>query len=389
MSLKAEVEHTITAQRSEFVEISHQLADHPELGMEEVGAANLLATSLEQQQGVSVQRALAGVPTALRATAGSGDLVITLCAEYDALPGIGHGCGHNLIAATAYGAFTALAPLADRLGITVQLVGTPGEENAGGKIMLLERGAFAGTHAALMLHPGPRNYGSMTPLASTDISVSFTGAPAHASYAPHLGRNALDALTVMMTAVGLARQQLEPWQQIHGVPVSPFGTANVIPAAAESSWMVRAATLESMHRAVSTLERCARAGAIAANCEFEFSVNPVAYAELEADADLLEFYQRSATTAGVAGPLFEPRGGSTDMGNLSLHVPAIHPMLQLGDGSAGIHTREFAQAARGSAGDDFVVAGATLLSHVVIDAAQHPDVRARLLRQDRNTQPWS
>src|SRR5699024_4525777 len=129
---------------------------------------------------------------------------------------------------------------------------------------------------------------------------------------PHLGRNALDALTVMLTSVGLARQQLEPDQQIHGVPVSDFGAANVIPASAESSWMVRADTLESMYRGIEVVERCARAGALAANCSVDISVNPLAYSQLEADADLLEFYQRGAAAHGQQGPLFEPKGGSTD-----------------------------------------------------------------------------
>lgn len=386
MSLKDEIESAISAQSAAFVEISHQISDHPELGMQETRAVQLLTGALEQQPGVRVEREMSGIPTAFRASAGSGELVFTLCAEYDALPGVGHGCGHNLIAATSYGAFTALAPFADQLGITVQLMGTPAEETAGGKVMLLDRGAFDSTHAALMLHPGPKNYGSMVPLASTDLTVTFSGAAAHASYSPHLGRNALDALTVMMTSVGLARQQFEPGQQVHGVPVSDFGAANVIPGSAESSWMVRANTLESMHRGIEVVERCARAGALAANCSVEISVNPLAYSQLEADADLLEFYQRGAAEHGQAGPLFEPKGGSTDMGNVSLAHPSIHPMLQLGAGDMGIHTREFAEAARGPAGDAFVKLGATLLAQVITEAALDPTVRARLLLRERNIQ---
>lgn len=383
MSLKEELDTSLSALLPSFVAISHKISDNPEVGMLEFASAAYLADQAELVPGARVQRGIAGLDTAFLATAGDGDLVITFCAEYDALPGVGHGCGHNLIAATSFGAFATLAPHARELGITVQLIGTPGEENAGGKVMLLDAGAFDSTHVSLMIHPGPENFGSMQPLASTDIAVEFTGAGAHASYAPHLGRNALDALTVMLTSVGLARQQLEPGQQIHGVPVSDFGAANVIPERSTSSWMVRALDLDSMHRTVTTLERCARAGAIAADCELSFSVNPIAYSHLEADVDLLAAYQRSAAAAGVAGGDFEPAGGSTDMGNVSLACAAIHPMLRLGDTPPGIHTAEFAAAARGEAGDSYIPVAIRLLIDVAVEAAKNPALRARLTRGER------
>lgn len=374
----------VSAHSDDILRLSHAIADDPELGMSEHRAAARLATDLDRP-GVRIERDLGGIDTAFRASAGSGPLRISLCAEYDALPEIGHGCGHNLIAAASYGAFLALAESAESLGLTVELVGTPGEENAGGKVLLADAGIFADTHAALMLHPGPHNFGSMSPLACTDLTVTFTGAAAHASYAPHLGRNALDALTVMLTAVGLARQQLEPGQQIHGVPASPFGAANVIPDASVSNWMVRAHDLDDLRRAVAVVERCARAGAVAADCEVQIEVNPIAYAHLEPDADLLAAYQRHAEHVGARGDDFEPRGGSTDMGNVSLAVPAIHPMLRLGDGALPIHTRTFAEAARSESGDALALTGARLLARVAAEAATTPELRARLLRGERRT----
>ncbi|SEQ79831.1 M20/M25/M40 family metallo-hydrolase [Arthrobacter sp. OV608] len=214
--LKARAEAALAAELDRVLAFSHRLHDNPETGWEEVKASAWLVEELRAVPNVRVAHGLGKLPTAACAEAGTGTLVLTICAEYDALPGVGHACGHNIIASSALGALIALAPLADELDLTVRLLGTPAEENGGGKIVMLEQGDFDGTHAAMMIHPGNVDESEMHPFACSGFAVRYEGRAAHASASPHEGINALDALTVALTAIGLARQQLEPGQQIHG-----------------------------------------------------------------------------------------------------------------------------------------------------------------------------
>ncbi|SDD23643.1 amidohydrolase [Auraticoccus monumenti] len=358
----------------------------PELGLEEVRSARRLVEGIGTATGVQAELGVGSLPTAVRAEAGSGELVITLVAEYDALPGIGHGCGHNVIAGAALGAFTGLAAVADELGITVRLLGTPAEENAGGKVTMLDEGAFDGTSAALMVHAAGEDVLTMDPFASAQVSVEFTGRESHASAAPHLGINALDALTVMLTAIGLNRQQLAPLQQVHGVVDAGGVAPNIIPGRAAGRWMARAADLESLDRVLDVVRRSAEAGAVATGAGLEITEPTARYADLRPDPDLSAFYADALASVGRTAAAPWPRAGSTDMGNVSQRFPSIHPMIGLGDPGVALHTVELTRLAGSEAGDRAVVDGATLLATTAIHAALTPGVRARLLRSARDGQ---
>ena len=377
-TIKEQVRGAVAAAREDIVGISRSLHADPETGLQEERSARLLVGRIEELTGIPAQLGLGTLPTAFRAEAGSGELVITLCAEYDALPDIGHACGHNIIAAAAVGAFTALAPLADELGLTVRLLGTPAEENAGGKVTMLDEGAFNGTHAALMVHPGPYDSIAMDPLASGMIEIEFTGVESHASAAPHEGVNALDAMTIMLTAIGLARQQLEPYQQIHGIVRHAGSAPNVIPGAAGGTWMARAATAEALERVMGVIRRCAEAGAHATGATVSFKEGPFRYLDLRPDASLNAAYAANLDQLGRTAQSF-PKGGSTDMGNVSHRFPTIHPMIGFGDTNALPHTPEFAQLAGSEPGDKAAIDGAILLALTAVDAALSPALRKHLL----------
>ena len=350
-----------------------------ETGLQEFRSVRLLADGIRAATGVTAQVGVGSLPTALRAEAGNGELVITLCAEYDALPEIGHGCGHNVIAGAALGAFTALVPMVDDLGITVRLLGTPAEENAGGKVTMLDEGAFDGTHAALMVHPAGADTIEMDTFASALVHVEFVGREAHASASPHLGINALDALTIMLTAIGLARQQFEPLQQVHGV-VEHAGTApNVIPGRAAGRWMARAADTEALQRVIDVVRRCAEGGAHAAGAQVEITEAAFRYANLRSDPDLTASYVANLPGVGRhPGPLW-PKAGSTDMGNISHRFPTIHPMIGLAEPSLVLHTSQMAALAGAEPGDRAVLDGAYLLAATAVDAALTPALRERLI----------
>ncbi|GAA1324605.1 M20 family metallopeptidase [Leucobacter albus] len=377
---KAAAAARVAELREELLAVSHSIAATPELGMHETHASALLAATTERVSGIPVTRGVGGLPTAFLAEAGTGSLSITICAEYDALPVVGHGCGHNIIATAALGAFLALAPLVDAFDLTVRLLGTPAEENGGGKVKLLDAGAFDGTHAAIMVHPAPVDVLSMNPYASNGIRVRFVGKEAHASLSPEQGVNALDAFTIAATAVGLARQQLRPGQQIHYAISEPGGAANVIPGSATAVWMVRGETVEKLEHVTAIVERCVRAGALATGCEVEITRKTTGfYTNILLDHELLEHYHANANALGreplaVAGP-----GGSTDMGNVSQVVPAIHPMIGLNRPELTLHTSDFARAAAGPEGDAAALDGAVLLAQTALDFATTAATRERLL----------
>ncbi|MGA9873733.1 MAG: M20 family metallopeptidase [Rhodococcus sp. (in: high G+C Gram-positive bacteria)] len=366
----------------ELIGLSHSIHSEPELAFEEHRSAAKVRESLTAH-GFDIESPIAGMPTAFTATYGSGDLVIGICAEYDALPEIGHACGHNIIAASAVGAAIALAPLADRLGITVKVLGTPAEESGGGKILMLEHGVFDGVAAAIMVHPGPFDIVGATSLALSDIAVSFTGRAAHASAAPEWGINAGDAVTVSQVAIGLLRQHLAPGQQLHGI-VSDGGLApNIVPGHAELLYDLRAQTSESLAALTAKTYACFEAGAVATGCTHEIRTISPTYAELTPDPWLAAEFRRQAVDIGRAPLAPELEGfrplGSTDMGNVTNVLPGIHPVIGLDSSGSVTHQPEFAAACITESADRAVIDGAKLLARTVVRAAQDVDVRARLL----------
>jgi amidohydrolase len=365
--------------RDELVALSHRIHAHPELGFEEERACAWLCELLEGA-GLEVERGVGDLPTAFAARAGSGPLHVVVCAEYDALPGVGHACGHNLIAAMAAGAGIGLAAVADDAGLRVTVLGTPAEEGGGGKILLLQRGAFAGAHAAMMVHPSPYEMAEMPVIAVTQFQVAYTGKEAHAAAYPHLGVNAADALVVAQTAIGLLRQHLRPTDRVHGIVTRGGDVANVVPAHTTGTWMARAATIEQLGEVREKVARCFEAGALATGASLEIAEDHEPYAEMRHDHELSAAYRRNAEALGRSFAEAPDRGpGSTDMGNVSLALPSIHPTIGIDALPAVTHQPEFSARCVTPAADRAVTDGAVAMAWTAIDAAGDGPLRARLL----------
>lgn len=377
METRAAARATIARDRDLLVDLSHRIHAHPELCFEEERAAAWTAEVLAGG-GLDVAEHVGGLPTAFAARAGGGPLHLVICAEYDALPGIGHACGHNIIAAAAAGAGRALAPLADDLGLRVTVLGTPAEEGGGGKVYLLERGAFAGAHAALMVHPAPVDCLRPAISAVAHFDVRYTGHESHAAAAPERGVNAADAFVVAQNAIGLLRQHLRPTDQVHGVVTHGGEAANVVPAHTSGRWMVRAGTLDGLAEVRPRVERCFQAGALATGCTMDITDVCPPYAHMDHDADLVDRFRANAEDTGRSFPPGARMTFSTDMGNVSLALPSIHPCLAIDSAGAVNHQPEFAAACVNASADQAVLDGAYALAATAIDAATGP-LRDRLL----------
>ena len=367
---------------ADLLALSHDLHAHPELSFDEVHSAARTADVLERA-GFRVTTGTAGLPTAFVAEAGDGPLVLAICAEYDALPDVGHACGHNIIAASAVGAGLGLLPLADELGVTVRVLGTPAEEGGGGKVLMLDAGAFDDVHAAMMVHPWATERLEATCLAVHHFDVAFTGRTAHASAAPWQGVNAGDAMVVAQVALGLLRQQLPPGDQLHGVVTNGGEAANIIPARVTGRFMIRSLTIQGLEQLIPRVQACFEAGARATGAEVEFTPLAPDYTHMESDADLLGRYRSNAEALGRTFDL-DDRGAarptlSTDMANVSLAVPTIHPLLAIDSQGAVNHQPEFAAACITPSADAAVRDGALSLAWTAIDAAAPGPLRERLL----------
>ena len=367
--VKARLAAEVDRRRGLLVDVSHQIHAQPELGYEERFAHDLLTRVLEEE-GLGVTRSARGMDTAFEAHAGStGPTVAVLC-EYDALPGIGHACGHNVIAAAGLGAGLAAAALAEELGGRVAVVGSPAEEGGGGKLHLIDAGAFKGVDAALMVHPADADLAAMDVIAVHEVVVTYTGEAAHAAAFPHRGRNALDAAVLGYVNVAALRQHIAPGERIHGIISHGGDKPNIVPARAQSEWMVRSPTLAGLDRLKQRFVACLEAGAEAAGCEIDIGWRDVVYADMVDNQAIVERYRANAEALGrmVRSPSTTRRVvGSTDMGNVSYEVPAIHPMIQVAPPGVPIHTPAFAGFAGGPEGDQAVVDGAKALAFTVAD----------------------
>jgi amidohydrolase len=388
MDVKDAMAGTIGGARDRLTGLSHRLHAHPEIAWQETQAAAWVAAELADG-GFEVQTGACDLPTAFIARAGSGPLHLGICAEYDALPGVGHACGHNIIAAAAVGAGLALAAAADELGITVTVFGTPAEEGGGGKVFMLERGAFAGVHAAMMIHPGPVDVAEARPFAVSHLRVRYRGQATHAAAYPEQGINAADAFTVAQVAIGLLRQQLLPSTRVHGVVTHAGDAPNIIPETTEGRWYVRAESLDELAALEPKIRRCFEAGALATGCELEIGAEAPPYAEFRNDPDLLPLYRANAErlgreflpsdSSGAGGMAGRMNRASTDMGNVSLVVPSIHPYIGIDSLPAVNHQKEFAAHCVTAAADQALLDGATGLAWTAADAARREPLRTRLL----------
>ena len=376
----------VDAARDNLVRLAGALHADPELSFDEHRSAALVARALSDG-GLAVETGIAGLPTAFAARAGSGPLHVVVCAEYDALPGVGHACGHNLIAASAVGAGLALALVADELGMTVTVLGTPAEEGGGGKVILLERGAFAGAHAAMMVHPWPQDRLTATCLAVDHLRVAYTGTEAHASAAPERGVNAGDAMVVAQVAIGLLRQHLPAGDQVHGVVDSGGQAPNIVPGHAVGRWMLRSPSLDGLEALRPRVRHCFEAGSLATGAALDVTALSPTYSHMEPDAGLLRLWRANAEAlgrrydaddAGMAPPTL-----STDMANVSLVVPTIHPLIGVDAGGAVNHQPAFAAACVGPSADLALLDGSLGMAFTAIDAAANGPVRERLLAGTR------
>ncbi|MGD0733869.1 MAG: M20 family metallopeptidase [Terracidiphilus sp.] len=384
MDVKSAAQERFDSAREELIELSHRIHAHPELGFEEVKASAWLCESLNEA-GFTVEQGICDLTTAFRARAGSGPLHIAICAEYDCLPGIGHACGHNIIAASAVGAAVAAAKVADDLGLTISVIGTPAEEvgNASGKILLLERGAFEGVHAAMMVHPAPFDMLRAKIIAASMFDVHCTGKESHASAFPELGVNAADALTIAQTALGLLRQHIRSTDRIHGIVTNGGAAPNVVPAHTSAKYIIRSETLDQLAELRPKVYRCFEAGGLATGAKIAITGGDKPYAEMHHDDDMAILYRKNSEALGRPFPNlgeWETRPtGSTDMGNVSRAMPSIHPMVGINSLPAVNHQPEFTAHCITPDADKALVDGAIAMAWTCIDMATTDDLRNRLI----------
>jgi amidohydrolase len=359
----------------ELLEVSHEIHAHPELCFEERVAHGLLTDALERN-GVDVTRSAFDLETAFDATVGEEGPTIAVCLEYDALPVVGHACGHNIIAAAGLGAGLAAAALAGEAGGRVRILGTPAEEGGGGKVLMAERGALDGVDMAMMVHPADADLLAMDAIAATHLEVVYEGHAAHAAAYPHLGRNALDAAVLGYVNVAALRQHIEATDRVHGVFVEGGDKANIVPERTRMQWMVRSARFASLEPLQRRVEACFEAGAAAAGCTCTHRVSNPPYADMVDNPVLVELY--AANSEALGRPLADPRTGahrvvgSTDMGNVSYLVPSIHPMVKVAPTGISIHTHEFTAHACSAAGDAAVLHGARAMAATIADLWSRP-----------------
>jgi amidohydrolase len=378
VNARRQIEDAVAGWADDVIALSHSLHAEPELGFEEHRSSAKVARLLSAG-GFEVETGVAGLDTAFVATTGTGDLVVALCVEYDALPDIGHACGHNVNGAASVAAALALAPVADQLGLTVRVVGTPGEETDGGKIPLLEAGAFDDVSVAMMVHAGGQDEVGLSSFAMSQWEIVYTGLPSHAAAAPWEGVNAADAVALAYQAVGLLRQQLRPDTVVSFVIDAGGSTPNVIPAHARARIEMRATTSEELERLRCRVRQCLDAGALATGAALEVTRIGNDFDDLRQDPELSAWY---ATVIASLGR--EPVDGagapraSTDMGNVSHRVPSIHPIIGYDTGGAVHHTAAFADYGTTPSADRAVVDGGLALALVAQIAATDPSLRRRL-----------
>lgn len=387
-ALKDRVCKEIDAGRTEFVALSRRIHENPELGLEERRAADWLGALL-RDGGFSVERPVAGLATAFRADV-RGERArprVALLAEYDALAGLGHACGHNLICMASVGAAVALHRAAPKLPGTLTVLGTPAEETSGGKIVMVDQGVFEGIDAAMMFHPSRNNWWTRGALAAQSLLVKFHGKPAHAAAMPEKGINALNALLLTYHAIDSLRQHVPGDVRIHGIITKGGDAPNVVPAYAEGDFLVRAAARATMADVMEKVKRCAEGAALQTGARVEFEQGLV-YAERYNNRVLADLFAGNMGRLGVDGerPPSEGGVGSSDIGNVSMVCPTIHPYLKIADDVSG-HTVEFREAAGSPRGYEAMLAAAKGLAMTALDVFYRPETVTAMWDEFKATVP--
>lgn len=376
---KAAAIDAIDAMRDDLVALSRDIHAHPELSFAEHHAARVLCESIEKV-GVDVERGAFGLDTAFHAEFGEpGGEVVALLAEYDALPGIGHACGHNLIATASVGAGLALAARQETLPGRIRILGTPAEERGAGKEIMARRGAFDGVAAALMIHPAGINLATMPCICVAEVEVVYTGRASHASASPHAGINALDGLVLAYQAIAALRQHIRHTERIHGVITDGGQAPNIVPERAAGSFYVRARNARELEALKTRVDACFAAGAAASGAEVEARWAEIDYLDLNTCWPLAHAFQENAERVGreffPLDRLPTSVAGSTDMGNISHRIPAIHPMLAAAPAHVSIHNPEFTEYSGSEMGDAAAIDGAKALAMTALDFLYDPALR--------------
>lgn len=365
----------------EIVAISAALYRDPEISLQERRSADLLC-GLLARAGFAVERGLAGLESSFRAEWGSGVPAIALIVEMDALPGLGHACGHNIIAAASAGAALILRRLLPEDAARIVVMGTPAEELGIGKIEMIRAGCFAGIDFAMMVHPSSRRQVIKHFLGLAKIRFTFHGKPSHAAAYPEEGINALDGVIQTFNAVNAMRQQLRQDVRIHGIITEGGVAPNIIPAMAACYFYVRADDLQELERARERLKGCATGAALATGCRLETEEDPRIIAPMKIISTFYRVYSEQVARLGLeeARTPGDRNKGSSDIGNLSQELPTIHPHVPIGDG-INIHTEGFARATVSPRGEGATVEGATLLAMTALELVNSPSLREEIIKE--------
>lgn len=356
-----------------------QMYDHPEIGNQEFESMALLGKMLEEK-GFEVETGYV-VPTGFIGKYNSGKpgpTIAYLC-EYDALPEVGHGCGHNLIAGIGVGAGVALKSVIDQLGGQVWVVGTPAEENFGGKVSMAEAGVFDNVDVAMMIHPSTYNGLGGRTNALNPVKFEFFGRNAHGCR-PQEGKSALDAAVLTYININLLRQFAEPNTYIHGIIREGGGAANVIPAYASMEYYFRGTTMAYVQKLTEKALKCAEAACLATGTTFKHSIYECPYDDININYGLTKLLTQSYESLGITEiePVDEVPHGSTDMGSVSYCCPALHGYIKIADDSVTGHSKEMASATIAPEGRQALLDGATALADVGVKLLTQPELLAEI-----------
>jgi len=373
--LKLSARADIDNQRRQLADISLKIHSNPETGFKEHKASNWLTQYLESN-GFVVERGICRMETAFKASYGNRQPAIAILAEYDALPHLGHACGHNLIAAIAVGAAIASKGAVDKLGGSVIVIGTPAEEIHGGKVIMAERGAFNGVDIAMMVHPSTNDTATTRALACASLDVEFFGKEAHAAAHPEEGINALDAIILSFNAINSLRQHIRDDARIHGIITDGGQVVNVVPAHSAASFLVRAKDETYLEELKNKVLNCFKGAATATGADLKYSWGDVQYAPMRNNSVLANLFIANMNILGRSVKLVNPDQsfGSTDMGNVSQLVPSIHPSVAIAPKGVSIHSPRFAEAAASKSAIQGIIDAAKAISMTVIDLLSSPEI---------------
>jgi amidohydrolase len=375
--LKEAAVDDVDARRNELAELSRRIHDNPEVGFEETQACEWLTEYLERY-GFKVERGICKLDTAFSGSYGSGEPAIALLAEYDALPELGHACGHNIICTAAVGAAVAARGAVDERGGSVVVIGTPAEEIYGGKITMAERGAFTDIDAAMIVHPSVADVADIQALACIGLEVEFTGKAAHAAAFPQEGVNALEAMIQAFNGINSLRQHIREGARIHGVITHGGEAPNIVPSHSAGSFLVRAEDEGYLEELKGKVLNCFTAASVATGAKLEHRWTTY-YAPLRTNSVLIAAFSQNMESLGrKLGPARGAALGSSDVGNVSMLVPTIHPMIAIAPPEVSVHSPEFATAAASQEGMKGLLDGAKALAMTTVDLIARPGVMARV-----------